>query len=90
LFSLVGVINLNILEAEDKTKLGEEGSGGQPLVQVVALLECLTSNNTDGRVVCSRAASIGKASIKYLLLNPAPTFAHIVSKARYCTIVSLH
>ncbi|KAL1138858.1 hypothetical protein AAG570_008920 [Ranatra chinensis] len=54
----------------------------QPLVHILALLECLTSHNSDGRIVCTRQPTVGKATIKYLLLNPAPMFAEIMEKAR--------
>ena len=85
----ISIINTNrvisgfyVLEETSEENTKTDGGRGQPLVDVVAILECLTSNNMDGRIVCSRAPSIGKASIKYLLLNPAPTFADIVNKAR--------
>uniref|UniRef100_T1H8V1 DNA helicase n=1 Tax=Rhodnius prolixus TaxID=13249 RepID=T1H8V1_RHOPR len=54
----------------------------QPLFQVTAFLSCLTQEYNDGRVVVSREMTIGKSTIKYLLLEPASVVTDIVNKAR--------
>jgi hypothetical protein len=54
-----------------------------PLLSVLGFMEALTNHCSDGRVVCSRQATVGRGSLKFLLLNPAAHFSNIVKEARY-------
>ena len=54
----------------------------QPLAPILSLLENLTLNNKDGRIVMSTSNPIGKATIKFLLLDPAITVKELISEAR--------
>jgi hypothetical protein len=54
-----------------------------PLLSVLGFIEALTNHCSDGRVVCSRQATVGRGSLKFLLLNPAAHFSSIVKEARY-------
>jgi len=53
-----------------------------PLLSVLAFMEALTNHCSDGRVVCSRQTTVGRGSLKFLLLNPATHFSSIVKEAR--------
>lgn len=53
-----------------------------PLLSVLGFMEALTNHCSDGRVVCNRQTSVGRGSLKFLLLNPAAHFSSIVKEAR--------
>ncbi|XP_021933898.1 ATP-dependent DNA helicase DDX11 isoform X2 [Zootermopsis nevadensis] len=53
-----------------------------PLLSVLGFMEALTNHCSDGRVVCSRKATVGCGTLKFLLLNPASHFSSIVKEAR--------
>jgi len=53
-----------------------------PLLSVLAFMEALTNHCSDGRVVCSRQTTVGRGSLKFLLLNPSTHFSSIVKEAR--------
>jgi hypothetical protein len=59
-----------------------------PLLSVLGFMEALTNHCSDGRVVCSRQATVGRGSLKFLLLNPAAHFSSIIKEARYPRFVS--
>ncbi|XP_066907954.1 ATP-dependent DNA helicase DDX11 isoform X2 [Halyomorpha halys] len=70
------------VKEEAEVSVETEPSSSQPLVPILSLLENLTLNNKEGRVVVSTSNIIGKAMIKFLLLDPAITVTDIISKAR--------
>ncbi|PSN32822.1 ATP-dependent DNA helicase DDX11 [Blattella germanica] len=59
-----------------------EVATGNPLLSVLSFMEALTNHCSDGRVVCSRQATVGRGSVKFLLLNPAAHFSDVVKEAR--------
>lgn len=59
-----------------------------PLLSVLGFMEALTNHCSDGRVVCSRKATVGCGTLKFLLLNPASHFSSIVKEARYPRFLS--
>lgn len=65
------------------TKVDVQSDKGKvpPLYAVEAFLLALTGKNEDGRVTFSVGSS-GQAEVKYQLLNPAPSLAHVVESAR--------
>ncbi|CAH1389750.1 unnamed protein product [Nezara viridula] len=65
-------------EPENET----EQSSSQPLSVILSLLENLTLNNKEGRIVVSISNTVGKSVIKFLLLEPAIAVTDIISKAR--------
>ncbi|XP_054265114.1 ATP-dependent DNA helicase DDX11 [Macrosteles quadrilineatus] len=60
----------------------EERVSNNPILPVLAFLQALTSSCSDGRVVCSTQSTVGRGSLKFLLLNPAAHFTDIVSQSR--------
>lgn len=66
-----------VVEIPDEEKLT-----GQPLVPILAFLENLTMNDSDGRILVTTGNTVGKTSIKFLLLNPAASVKDLVSGAR--------
>ncbi|XP_071452150.1 ATP-dependent DNA helicase DDX11 [Hetaerina americana] len=60
----------------------DEKCGNNPLLPVIAFLEGLTNRAEDGRVAISRAVTVGKGSLKFLLLNPASHLSDIVTLPR--------
>ncbi|XP_033824285.1 ATP-dependent DNA helicase DDX11 [Periophthalmus magnuspinnatus] len=57
-----------------------------PMMQVEGFFMTLTNNNTDGRVVLHRQATLSESSVKFLLLNPAVHFAQVLREARAVVI----
>ncbi|XP_044729931.1 ATP-dependent DNA helicase DDX11 [Chrysoperla carnea] len=53
-----------------------------PILIVIAFLECLTNACDDGRVYCYKHDTLSKAYFKFLLLNPASRFMDIVKEAK--------
>ncbi|PNF28755.1 ATP-dependent DNA helicase DDX11 [Cryptotermes secundus] len=53
-----------------------------PLLPVLGFMEALTNHCSDGRVVCNRQTTVGRGSLKFLLLNPAAHFSSIIKEAR--------
>lgn len=71
-----------VIDEQSNNGIDSEEQISQPLFQVTAFLSCLTQEFKDGRVVVSREVTIGKSTIKYLLLEPASVVTDIVNKAR--------
>lgn len=72
----------NLLFTETAPSESEHAVSSNPILPVLAFLQALTSSCADGRIVCSRQPTIGKGSLKYLLLNPAAHFSDVVQQAR--------
>lgn len=53
------------------------------ILSVIAFIESLTNHCEDGRIICTRQSTVGRGSLKFLLLNPAAHFREIVKEARY-------
>lgn len=53
-----------------------------PILIVIAFLECLTNACDDGRVYCYKHDVLSKGYFKFLLLNPASRFMDIVKEAK--------
>ncbi|KAJ8683934.1 hypothetical protein QAD02_019726 [Eretmocerus hayati] len=53
-----------------------------PLMVITSFLETLETNCSDGRIFVSPGNTIGEASLKFILLNPAAHFSDIVQEAR--------
>ncbi|NXT05528.1 DDX11 helicase, partial [Prunella fulvescens] len=53
-----------------------------PLMQIEGFLSALTNANQDGRVILNRQGTVGRSSLKFLLLNPAVHFAKVVEECR--------
>ncbi|CAH0386974.1 unnamed protein product [Bemisia tabaci] len=70
---------------EEKPK--DQPTCNNPILPILAFITSLTSHTEDGRVVCSRQATVGKGSLKFLLLNPASQFVQVVKEAR-CVILA--
>ncbi|XP_046400687.1 ATP-dependent DNA helicase DDX11 [Ischnura elegans] len=60
----------------------DEKCGNNPLLPVIAFLEGLTNRAEDGRVAITRGRTVGKGSLKYLLLNPASHLSDVVTLPR--------
>ncbi|KAJ9588736.1 hypothetical protein L9F63_017971 [Diploptera punctata] len=69
-------------EETSATPTVPEITTSNPLLSVLSFMEALTNHCSDGRVVCSRQSTVGRGSLKFLLLNPAAHFADIVKQAR--------
>lgn len=57
--------------------------GNNPFLAVMAFMETLTNSCDDGRILLKRVQTVGKGTLKFLLLNPAAHFRDIVLQARY-------
>lgn len=53
-----------------------------PILIVTSFIESLTNHCEDGRIICCRQTTVGKGTLKFLLLNPASHFEDIVKEAR--------
>nr|CAD7598697.1 unnamed protein product [Timema genevievae] len=76
--------NINTLPSEQDSAhpAYTETISANPLLSVLSFLESLTNHSEDGRIVCSRQTTVGKGSVKFLLLNPAAHFSDVVKEAR--------
>nr|CAD7424152.1 unnamed protein product [Timema monikensis] len=76
--------NINTLPNEQDSAYPAytETISANPLLSVLSFLESLTNHSEDGRIVCSRQTTVGKGSVKFLLLNPAAHFSDVVKEAR--------
>nr|CAD7392056.1 unnamed protein product [Timema cristinae] len=76
--------NINTLPSEQDSAYPAytETISANPLLSVLSFLESLTNHSEDGRIVCSRQTTVGKGSVKFLLLNPAAHFSDVVKEAR--------
>ncbi|KAJ1522967.1 hypothetical protein ONE63_002104 [Megalurothrips usitatus] len=71
------------VEDPKATPSGAVSEGGNnPLLSVMAFMETLTNSCEDGRIVLKREQTVGKGTLKFLLLNPAAHFQDIVLQAR--------
>ncbi|KAK7604095.1 hypothetical protein V9T40_004368 [Parthenolecanium corni] len=52
------------------------------ILPVIAFIESLTNHCEDGRIICTRQSTVGRGSLKFLLLNPAAHFQEIVKETR--------
>ncbi|XP_065202076.1 ATP-dependent DNA helicase DDX11 [Planococcus citri] len=66
--------------AAPQTQVNAESNN--PILIVLSFIESLTNHCEDGRIICSRQATVGKGSLKFLLLNPAAHFEDIVKEAK--------
>lgn len=55
------------------------------ILPVIAFIESLTNHCEDGRIICIRQPTVGRGSLKFLLLNPAAHFQEIVKETRYAS-----
>lgn len=60
----------------------EEFITTNPMVIVIAFIECLTNSCKDGRILTNIETTVGKSSLKFVLLNPASHFEDIVKEAK--------
>lgn len=74
----------HIAETQEDGSCEEEqpNIGRNPILPFLALLKNLLCSNKDGRILCVRQVTVGRGSIKFLVLNPAAHFSDIVKQAR--------
>ena len=74
--------NVDAAAPADTATDADDPVTSSPLMQICAFIEALTSRDADGRVVVNRKSVLSACSLKFLLLNPAPHFADVLTQAR--------
>lgn len=65
-----------------KVTAANEGTSNNPILPIITFIESLTNYCEDGRIVCIRQTTVGRGTLKFLLLNPAAHFREIVQDTR--------
>lgn len=83
-FSIVNYIYnpVSVTDVQATKAVPNEEASNNPILPIITFIESLTNHCEDGRIICSKQASVGRGSLKFLLLNPAAHFEDIVKEAR--------